>query len=144
MLLVGGGVTSTRSSTSAQGAPDSDSRQCSVHDVTSPPVLQLELSPVHRSYAANVDADENVKYFRYQIARAKALPQPMPEVARYVYGVVGANVVVGAGETDGVDVVGTADGAGVAVGAGVAKQHATQSVSPALGRPSVEQCLAFL
>ena len=25
----------------------------------------------------------------------------MPEVARYVYGVVGANVVVGAGETDG-------------------------------------------
>jgi hypothetical protein len=53
-------------------------------------------------------------------------------------------VTVGAGETDGALVVGTADGAGVAVGAGVAKQHATQSASPALGRPSVEQCLAFL
>ena len=57
---------------------------------------------------------------------------------------VGTWVTVGAGETDGALVVGTADGAGVAVGAGVAKQHATQSASPALGRPSVEQCLAFL
>ena len=57
---------------------------------------------------------------------------------------VGTWVTVGTGETDGALVVGTADGAGVAVGAGVAKQHATQSASPALGRPSVEQCLAFL